>query len=207
MTPLSTQDIVTVLLVMLGPFKIIAPFATMTYGADQRFVTRLALRAIGFSVAALLLAGLMGQRLLAKYSIPLPVLGLAAGIVLFLVALLPMVQQFSALGLADGESLPPTLASALTPLAFPTIVTPYGIASLIIFDALAPTVEAELTLALIVLAIMLMDLVAMLLARHILRFMGVPLQLVGAILGIIQVAVGLRVILGSVPGILSVFGL
>jgi multiple antibiotic resistance protein len=207
MTPFSAQDVVTVLLVMLGPFKIIAPFATMTYGADQRFVTRLALRAIGFSVATLLLAELLGQRLLAKYSIPLPVLGLAAGIVLFLVALLPMVQQFSALAPGQYDSPPLTLRSALTPLAFPIIATPYGIASLIIFDALAPTLEAELTLALIVLAIMLLDLVVMLLARHILRFMGVPLQLLGAVLSIIQVAVGLRVILASLPGVLTISGL
>ena len=46
----------------------------------------------------------------------------------------------------------------------------------------------------ILLAIMLLNLIFMLLARHIHRFLGPFLQILGAVLGIVQVALGLRFI-------------
>jgi multiple antibiotic resistance protein len=86
---------------------------------------------------------------------------------------------------------------AITPIAFPTIVTPYGIATLIIFVALSRDWQGRMVIGAILLGIMLLNLAAMLLARHLLRFLGVFLQILGAVLGIIQVALGLQIILNS----------
>ena len=88
----------------------------------------------------------------------------------------------------------PSLALALKPLAFPTIVTPYGLATLIVLLTMLPTlVEQGILLALIV-VILLLNWVTMIFARPILRLLAVPLELVSWGLGVLQVAIGLNLI-------------
>ncbi|MGD0640218.1 MAG: MarC family protein [Roseiarcus sp.] len=190
-------QIFTFLFLMLGPFKIIGPFAGLTRGADAGLSRQIAIRALAYSTVALLLAALLGETILDKYGISLPILALAAGIILFLVALQNMLQQFAPLTPNDREAAAPTLSVAMTPLAFPTIVTPYGISALIVFLALSPDLQSRLLIGVIVLAIMALNLVAMLLARPLLRFLGVFLQILGAVLSVVQVALGLQIISSS----------
>ena len=196
MSPIPLVQIFTFLFLMLGPVKIIGPFAKVTRGADPALMRKIALRATLISVAALLFAGLAGEHSLTNYGIPLPVLTLAGGIILFLVALRTVLEQFTPPG-PDERSAVPTLQMAFMPLAFPTIVTPPGIAALIVFLALSPDLERQLVIGGIVIAIMLLNLIVMLAARYILRFLGIILQVVGAVLGIIQVALGLQIINAS----------
>jgi multiple antibiotic resistance protein len=197
MQPFSAGQIFIFFFLTLGPIKIIGPFAKMTQGADIWLAHRIALRAILFSIFALLLAALVGERFLQRYNMPLPVLALAGGIVLFLVALQAILQQFTPPARSEGQAPAPTLNMAITPIAFPIIVTPYGIAALIVFITLSPDWAGRLVIGVILLGIMLLNMVAMLLARHLLRFLGVFLQVLGAVLGIIQVALGLQIIVAS----------
>ena len=130
------RQVFTFLFLMLGPFKIIGPFAMMTKGADPALERRIALWATLFSTLALLLAAFLGESILSSYGIPLPVLSLAAGLILFLVALINILQQFRP-PTQHGDEIEeptsvPTMKTALTPLAFPAIVTPYGIAALVV---------------------------------------------------------------------------
>ncbi|HBJ86460.1 MAG TPA: hypothetical protein DDZ88_21910 [Verrucomicrobiales bacterium] len=171
-TPLKrfpVAQIFTLLLLMLGPIKIIGPFAKITNGADAALTNRIALRAILFSSLALLLAAFFGKQCLDNFNIPLPVLVLSAGIILLLVALMP--------------------------LAFPTIVTPYCIAALVVFLALSPDRKSRLTFGTILLAIMLLNLNVMLMTRHILPGPNVLLPILGAVLDVVQVALGLQIII------------
>ena len=131
-----------------------------------------------------------------KYGIPLPVLALAGGIILFLVALQTVLEQFTAPA-PDEKSAAPTLNMAFIPLAFPTIVTPPVVAALIVFLALSPELERRLIIGGIVVAIMLLNMIVMLLARFILHFLRIILQLLGTVLSIIQVALGLQIINAS----------
>ncbi len=197
MRPLSAGQIFTFLFLMLGPIKVIGPFARITQIADPLLAHRIAVRAILFSIFALVLAALLGEGFLERYDMPIPVLALAGGIVLFLVALQTVLQQFTPPARSEGEAVVPTLSMAITPVAFPMIVTPYGIAALIVFITLSPDWEGRLVLGAMLLGIMFLDLVAMLLARHILHFLGVFLQILGAVLAIIKVALGLQIILNS----------
>ncbi|MGE5295290.1 MAG: MarC family protein [Solirubrobacterales bacterium] len=197
MRSLSVGEVFTFLFLTLGPIKVIGPFARITQRADRMLAHRIAWRAILFSIFALLLAALIGESFLRRYDMPVPVLALAGGIVLFLVALQTVLQQFTSPARSEGELTPATLSMAITPVAFPTIVTPYGIAALIIFVTLSPDWEGKVVLGVMLLGIMLLDLVTMLLARHILHFLGVFLQILGAVLAIIQVALGLQIILNS----------
>jgi multiple antibiotic resistance protein len=187
----------TVMFLMLGPIKIIHPFLEVTHGADPALVRQIALRATLFASASLLLAAFIGERALGSYGIPLPVLALAGGIILFLVALQTTLEQF-ALHKPHGEAAAaaapkPTLKVALSPIAFPTIVTPYGIAALVVILAFNPDARSQLIVGAVLLAIMALNLVTMLVAKRLLPVLGIVLPVLGAILGVIQVAFGLQI--------------
>ena len=200
---MNNMQIFTFLFLMLGPFKIIGPFAKITMGATPALTRQIAIRAIFFSAVALLLAGLIGETMLSKFGIPLPILGIAGGIILFLVALLNIIHQFAP-ATSQGENvITPTMNMAVSPLAFPTIVTPYGIAAVIIFLAMCPDLNSKLAVGAIVLAIMVLNLIFMLITRYIFKPLSIILAVLGAILGIIQVALGLMVIYNQLNNLLK----
>ena len=194
--------ILTYLFLMLGPFKIIGPFSKITQGADASLTRQIAMWSTLFSVLALLVAAILGEFILSKYRIPIPVLALSAGIILFLIALQAILQQFApqptqaAEGSTDSGDTS-AVKMALIPLAFPTIVTPYGIAALVVFLALAQDFQDRVIIGIIVVIIMLLNLVVMLITKHIMPLAGVFLLILGAVLGIVQVALGLQIINNS----------
>jgi multiple antibiotic resistance protein len=200
--PLKMQ-IFTFLFLMLGPFKIIAPFAKITSNATPELTRQIAIRAIIFSSLALLLAAFLGESILSKYGIPVPVLSLSGGIILFLVALLNIIKQFGTLEKHEENLPPPTLNLAMSPLAFPTIVTPYGIAAVIVFLALSPDLNSKLTVGAIVLGIMLLNLAVMLFTRKIFKPLMFVLAILGAILGVVQVALGVLIIFNAIKKLLA----
>ena len=198
-------QVFTFLFLMLGPFKIIGPFSKITKGADAAATRRIALLATGFASLALLIAAFLGEGILNNFGIPVPVLAFSAGLILFLVALLGILQQFLPPGSHAEPAATPSasspLSAALTPLAFPTIVTPYGIAALIVFLALSPDLNSQLTIGAIVVAIMTLNLVVMIVARRVLHVLGVALPILGAVLGVVQVALGLQIIQNSLKAL------
>lgn len=202
---IPVAQIFTFLFLMLGPFKIIGPFAKITKGEDAAFTHRIALLSTLFSILALLVAAFLGETFLSSYGIPLPVLALSAGLVLFLVALISILQQFlptAAHGeAAAGHDATPALKLALTPMAFPTIVTPHGIAMLVVFLALSPDQQSRLAIGAILLAIMLLNLIVMIMTRHILPVLSVVLPILGAVLGVVQVALGLQIMNSSLKAL------
>jgi small neutral amino acid transporter SnatA (MarC family) len=185
------------LFLMLGPIQILVPFMTIAGNSAPSFRRRMATRAILYSAAALAVAGLLGRTMLENFEISVPVLAMTGGIILLLVALRTVLQQSA--GLPDRPTepgQPPDLGLALTPLAFPTIVTPYGIAAVIVFATLASGRQG-LTVAAIVLLILALDWVAMMFAETILRWIGTALQVLAVVLGVTQAALGLQIILHS----------
>ncbi len=122
-------------------------------------------------------------------------MALSGGLVLFLVALKNLLEQFEVHPDAGRpDAAPPDLKVAMMPLAFPTIVTPYGIAALVVLMAVSPAAQGRWVVGGIVVAIMLANLVIMMLARKILPVMGIVLPILGAVLGVVQVALGLQII-------------
>lgn len=190
MTELS--QIFTFLFLMLGPFKIIGPFAKMTENATPQMTRQIAVRAILFSILGILLAALLGEKVLGNFGIPVPILALTGGLILFLVALSNVIQQYAPPSVKEDHPAP-TLMMALNPLAFPTIVTPYGIAAVIVFMTISPDFHTQLLIGVMVIGIMLINLVVMLLVRHIGKLLFLVLSLLGAVLGVVQVALGLMI--------------
>ncbi len=191
-------EVFTFLFLTLGPFKIIGPFAKITKNASPKLASQIAIRAVIFASVAILFAALLGKSILSKYSIPLPILTLSAGIILFLVALIAILKQFELPFSHDEGEIAPTLKMAISPIAFPTIVTPYGIAAVIVFLSVSPDFASQLKVGAILLGIMLLNLIVMLVMRYILKPLGLILSILGAVLSIIQVALGLLIIHSSI---------
>jgi multiple antibiotic resistance protein len=189
----SPTEIFTFLFLMLGPFKVIGPFAKMTEHATPQLTRQIAIQAILFSILGILIAAAMGEKVLANFGIPVPILALTGGLILFLVALSNVIQQYAAPATKE-EQPQPTIMMALNPLAFPTIVTPYGIAAVIVFMAISPDFQAQLMIGAMVIGIMLLNLAVMLLTRHIGKLLFLFLSLLGAVLGVVQVALGLMIV-------------
>lgn len=194
---LPIAQVFTILFLMLGPFKLVGPFLKVTKGADSLAANKVALLATIFAAVALLLAGFLGEAMLGSYGIPLDILRLAGGIILFLVALKTVLEQF-----APPETPPDEVAfssdavvkTAMRPLAFPGIVTPYGIAALVVFLALSPGAEDRLIVGGLVVGIMAWNFVFMLVARRLQVVFALALPILGAVLGVVQVALGLQII-------------
>ncbi|WP_234823004.1 MarC family protein [Ensifer adhaerens] len=195
----GARKVFFMLFLMLGPIKILVPFVTITKTWEPTLRRQVAQRAIFFSAGALAVAGLLGRTMLENFEISLPVLAMTGGIILFLVALRTILQQSASL--TDHSLTPdraPDIKLAFSPLAFPTIVTPYGIAAVIVFATLAGNRQAEgLTVAAIVLSILALDWLAMLFADAILKWVGTSLQVLAVVLGVTQAALGLQIILHS----------
>jgi multiple antibiotic resistance protein len=185
-------QIFTFLFIMVGPLNVLGPFVQVTAHADRPLRRRIAFAAFVVALVALLAGAYLGAILMQKWEITIAALTLAGGIILFLVALKKILAPDPPEKLAAaGEH--PTMRLALSPLAFPTIATPYGVATLIIFIVLGPSMQW--TIIGMLALVLLLDLFAMLFAHRILRTLGVPLQVLGAVLGVLQAALGIQVIL------------
>jgi multiple antibiotic resistance protein len=87
------------------------------------------------------------------------------------------------------------MAAALR-VAFPMVVTPYGIAALIALFVNSPDAARTAAILAILVGIMVLNLLAMLYVRRILAGVAILiLQIVGAVLGVLQVALAVQFIL------------
>jgi multiple antibiotic resistance protein len=198
----AASQVFFILFLMLGPFKVLGPFTKMTLGATPALTRNIAIRAILLASIILILAAVMGDQMLENFGIPVPVLALAGGVILFMVALMNVLQQFDTPKILNEPVAPPSMKVAMNPLAFPTIVTPYGVAAVIVFMALAPDMDGKMLVGEIILIIMAINLVFMLINRYIFKVMAVILPILGAILGVVQVALGLKIIYNSIDALL-----
>ena len=87
------------------------------------------------------------------------------------------------------------------PLAFPTIVTPYGLAAVIVFLSVCEDIQCKLRVVAILVGIMVLNFVVMLISRRIFKPLSLILAVLGAVLGIVQVALGLSIIFRSVTAL------
>jgi multiple antibiotic resistance protein len=191
----------TFFFLMLGPIKVLGPFVKMTERAEARFRRQLAIRATLFSCLALAAAALVGERTLRDYGVPLNVLALTGGLVLSVVAFQKILEQFRPVATEETEAETLSLDSAAFRLAFPSVITPYGIAAVIIFIAIAQETPTKVAIFLLAVGVLLLDLVAMLIARPLLKWLGAPLLILDAVLAVIQLAFGVQIILTSLAAI------
>lgn len=191
---LGLSMILTAFIVMLGPIKLVGPFAALTAGMTEGEARKIALKAFGFACAGGLAAALVGQNMLVSWRISPAALHLTVGVVLLLVALRTVLAQYEP---AVDSSTPVTAPRniALSPLTFPTILTPHGIAIFTLFLAVTGDASREASIIALFLAVMAMNWIAMWFARPIVRHAGIVFAILGAVLGVLQVALGIQIVL------------
>lgn len=196
MIPLSI--IATLFFLMLGPLKVLGPFMKMTQGLDDGAVKTLAWRAFAISVLAVVAGGVLGTTLLDKWRVEPAALALAGGIVFAIVGLRQVLAQYDESAQGPPAPLPAKPVAAALHVAFPTVVTPYGVAALIVLLANSAGSPRVMWIYAIALIMMVLDLLAMLFARRIMGGVTILiLQIVGAVLGVMQVAFAVDIIVTS----------
>ncbi|MFI8716774.1 hypothetical protein ACIGHF_02640 [Stenotrophomonas sp. NPDC077464] len=105
---------------------------------------------------------------------------------------------------APAPAPTPGAAPPTSRLAFPVTLPAYGIAALIVLIALSGSTERYLWIMVLALAVLVLDLVTMLFIGPIMKTIGaLPLQIVGAVLGMLQVALALQLITGAMRTIIT----
>jgi multiple antibiotic resistance protein len=191
-------EIFTFLFVMLGPLKLLGPFVQRTRGLDDATVRHIAFWAFVIATAGIVAGSLVGRAMLAKWHVSIPALQITGGIVFFLVALRHVLEPYEPVHAPTPEPLPPTPFAAVSRRVFPMVLTPYGIAAVIALLAASTESTRMLTILGLVLVVMVLNLVAMSFARRILvGGVVMALQVVGAVLAVLQVALSVQIILGA----------
>jgi len=197
---ISLGAVFTLLFVTLGPLKILGPYALQTQALSAIELRGIAVRAFVLATVSVVAGGFVGQYLLQSWSIPVSGMEIAGGIIFLLVGLSAVLEQYHA-GHAAPAALPPAPMAAAMRITFPVVVTPYGIAALIVLLANSPTQERTLSILAILLGIMLLNLLALLFVRRIMAgLMLMVLQVLGAVLGVLQVALAVQMILRGLHG-------
>ena len=195
---LGPAEIFTLFFVTLGPLKILGPFAQRTHGLDDAAVRAIAVRAFVIATIAIVVGSLVGRALAGNWRIEVGALEVTAGIIFLLVALKQLLEQYEPPHPGDAPSpLPPAPMAAALRLLFPIVLTPYGVAAVIVLlaNAQGEMGRVGMILALLVL-VMVLNLLAMLFARKILTgYTMVVLQVLGAILGVLQVGLAVEFML------------
>jgi multiple antibiotic resistance protein len=193
--------------VTLGPLKIIPAFVQLTAQADASLRRQLAFRSTLLATAVILFVAIIGQNMVRVWRVQLPALMLAAGILLFLVSLNMVMSQYGTMTEAKPTTPtaahspdPPSLKAVISPLTFPTILPPFGIAiALTIMVGVSQLGLNSAPILGLLLLVMLLNLLAMLAARSILGVLKpVTLQVLGFALAVMQLALGIEFILSGI---------
>lgn len=194
---LGVGAVVTLFIVTLGPIKILGPFVQMTQEADAKTLRQIAIRAFLLSLVTVVLGSYIGVVLLRKWHVSIPALELSGGLIFLIVGLRIVLEQYQAVH-SPVPQLPQAPTAAALKLTFPTIVTPYGIAAVMTLIANSTGPERTTTVLLILAGVMVLNLVAMLAARAIMgSIMLMVLRIIGAVLGVLQVALAMELMLRS----------
>jgi multiple antibiotic resistance protein len=196
-TLLGPAEVFTLLFVTLGPLKVLGPFMQRTQGIPEPALRQIAIRGFIIATLAIIGGGFLGTFLMGKWQVSFPALTLAAGVIFFLVALRQLLEQYlSQPAPAAPDTLPPAPLAAASRLVFPIILPPYGIAAVMALLARSDNAARTETIIAILFGIMVLDLLAMLFTRRILvGFIPLVLQVIGAVLAVLQVALSVQFML------------
>lgn len=193
----------SLLFTMIGPIALLPLFSGATAGAEPPLRRRIALLAAGVAFVALAVAILVGAGVMQSAGTSRSSLVIAAGLILLLTALRNI---FGTAPTAASAPAAPSLGVALKPIAIPGIVTPTGVAILILFASYFPDPSDKLAILGMVGVIMIANAAAMMSAQWFMRVVGpAPLIVLGAIFGVLQAAMAVEMIFSGfrLAGILA----
>lgn len=185
--------VMTMFFLLLGPIKIIPAFARLTRDAEPHFKRDVAVKATLFAAVICAIVALLTGNFVAKYQLSLPAIQITGGLILLLAALSSIFPRRETTT-APGKR-PSALQLALSPMASPVIVTPAGIAAIMVIVLLTahdPGSNRMIATALAI--VMVLNFLVMFFNDLIVRFPGltVVLQLFGVVLVVVQVALAVQ---------------
>jgi multiple antibiotic resistance protein len=188
--------VLPVFFLVLGPLKVIPAFAQLTRDADLAYRRRAAVYATLFASAICVVLGLLARTMADNYRLSVVALQLTAGLILLIWSLNAIFARGDATPRIAAHPSPVELA--MSPLATPVIITPAGVAALMVFVLLDPNVRGGHpalvgTLALV----MALNFLVMYFNDQIVKLQWLLglLQLLGSVLVVVQVAFAVQVIL------------
>jgi multiple antibiotic resistance protein len=200
---LPSTYIFTILFLAMGPLKTIPVFYMLTREKDWGYRLRAALYATLIAGAIVALVAFSGVSTIQSWHVSFAALKIAIGVLLIRSTL----NTLTTLGVKgggdrkDGEESAPVSPAALafSPLAAPTIISPTGVVTIVLFLALTQSNHALQLKVDVMLMIMLgLNFVCMLLAGYIVRFVRMTtLELVGWVFAALQAALAIEVILSG----------
>ena len=195
---LGPGEIFTIFFITIGPLKLLGPFVQRTHGLDDTTVRQIAVRAFLLATISAIAGGFLGAVLLANWHVSIGAMVITAGLVFLLVGLRQILEQYEPPHAPDPNvpALPAAPTAAALKLLFPIVLTPFGIAAVIVLLALSPGGERTGLIVGMVVVVMLLNLVSMLFARKIMVGATiVVLQILGAVLGILQAGLAVQIML------------
>jgi len=195
---LGPGEIFTIFFITIGPLKLLGPFVQRTHGLDDAAVRQIAVRAFMLATISAIAGGFLGAMLLNNWHVSIGAMVITAGLVFLLVGLRQILEQYEPPQAPDPNlpALPAAPTAAALKLLFPIVLTPFGIAAVIVLLALSPGGERTGLIIGMVVVVMLLNLVCMLLARRIMVGVTiVVLQILGAVLGILQAGLAVQIML------------
>ena len=195
---LGLTKIFTFFFLTLGPKAVIAPFARSTATLEPSARRNVALATTGISLLSIVIAATIGVRVLTNWGISTGALLIAAGVILFLIALESIRDQYEQddkpAAKPDGDTSVRRLAFRL---AFPFVVSPYGVAVVILVLTSRPETVPIAPILGMLGGIMILNLLVMLAANRIAGspYIAPAFAVVGAVLGVLQAALGIQAIL------------
>jgi multiple antibiotic resistance protein len=192
---LGLWQVFILIFVTLGPIKLFGPFMQLTHDVDEARAKQIATRAFVLGGIAVAVGGFVGKLLVENWQISNAALTLAGGIIFILVGLNIVLQQYQPAHSAPVPLPQEPIAAALR-VTFPVVATPYGIAAVIALLVNSPDAARTGAIFAILIAVMVLNLLSMLYARRIMAGpMILALQIFGAVLGVLQVALAVQFIL------------
>ncbi len=193
---ITFSTLASLYIIMLGPFKLILPFANLTANAAPTLRRQLALRTTMLSTSVALLCVLVGGVVMSR-------LDLSAGTLLVAMSAFLAHHGFVMTGAnppGPGESSAPanpSLALAVFPLSFPGVIPRQGFALLLFssdYAFLSSGVDRLFVIVGLVLGVMASNWVSMLSAAFLLKLTGATFWLLlGRFLGAAYVALAVHI--------------
>jgi multiple antibiotic resistance protein len=197
------EFVAIIFFVTLGPLKTIGPFAQLTRNFEAKIRHSLAIRSTLIASITGLFIIFIANVMRVQWGIGRPELLITFGILLMISSLEALRAAQSPAARPDPPESPAGLA--LSPLAFPVIITPYGIAALLLFAAVAQGQTFIVGTFGLFLLVMLLNYLSMVFARPILAVLRPQiLQVIGWILGVLQLSAAVFAItVGLTDGLLA----
>jgi small neutral amino acid transporter SnatA (MarC family) len=194
----SFGEAFTFLFVTLGPLNVIGPFLAFTREQSAGFRRRVALKSSVIAMSGLLVVAAIGGATLRAWGISIGALLLTGGAILVLVALRPVLAGYSPRRRTSEPSFAtvPARELAFSPLAFPTIITPYGLALLVLLFTLYPINNGGLWILATAGLVLGLDLLVMLGADRIAKIplIDPALNILGCVMNVLLIALGVQAV-------------